>query len=291
MKQIYFAGSQGGVFKRGMKATLNYVTTVLDQGLPTLSLLWAERLLCSPVRPRRRASLEATGFQAHNLRVYGHQIRIYAKGDLRRAVVFVHGWSGAATNFQSFFDPYLEAGYGVIAFDHVAHGRSSGKVSNFFLFIRGLEAVLDWVEARTGQVEGIVAHSMGASTVISALRPEHQKIPLVFLAPVVPFFESLYASVQAFGVASTWVTRLIVVFEQRYGLLKEEVDPKERLGKIFNPILIVHDQADTYIDLKINLPHLPKRYADVRVTEGLGHFRLLKNSQVVSDTVQFIQHD
>lgn len=290
MKQIYFSGNKSNIFKRGLKATLSYSTSALERTMPSLTILWAEKLLCSPTRSKGLVSLEESGFQAHTLSVYGEDVQVYTKGDLSRAIVFVHGWSGAAGNFQAFFEPVLAEGYGVIAFDHVAHGRSSGKYANLFLFILGLRTVLEWARSRKAQVSGIIAHSMGAPAVISGLEQGDQEIPLVFVSPVVSIFENLYSTVSNFGISTAWVSRLIEVIELRHGMTVKKFDPTKRINNIYNPLQVIHDRDDTYIPLEENLNYLPERYRSVVVTEGLGHFRILKAPHVVENAVQFIRN-
>ena len=50
----------------------------------------------------------------------------YTSGAAPR-VLFVHGWEGSAFDFAPLASTFRAAGFGVVAFDHQAHGRSSGS--------------------------------------------------------------------------------------------------------------------------------------------------------------------
>lgn len=297
MKEIYFGKGDAGFLKRVSKNLMFYGTETMGRAFPDWSLGWAEKMLCAPTRPLQPVAL--AGFEETTLQVRGHELRVYSKGNSNRIVIFAHGWSGNATNFTSFYDRFLEQGYRVIAFDHVAHGNSTGTVANLFMFIEGTRAVLKWAADQVsteGEIAGIVAHSMGASAMISVLGAKdknspYRRIPLTLIAPVIPLFESLQISVDNFGISRLWLTNLLRHLEVRYDLRIQDIDPKERIKDLTNPVVIVHDTKDSYIPLELNRQYLPSQLESALVTtERLGHFRILKASPVANQALGFI-HD
>src|SRR5215472_13708211 len=52
-------------------------------------------------------------------------IEVYSDGTAQR-VLLVHGWEGAARDFAVMAAAFRRAGYGTVAFDLPAHGRSTG---------------------------------------------------------------------------------------------------------------------------------------------------------------------
>jgi pimeloyl-ACP methyl ester carboxylesterase len=288
MKEIYFAKDNSSFLKRVSKNFIFYSSDAVGKRFPTLTQTWAEKILCGPTPAR--GEFVPKDFDAYSLEVFDDKIQVYSKGDSKKTVVFVHGWSGHANNFSAFFKPYLDSGYRVVTFDHVAHGSSTGKFANLFLFIQGLRSVLRWVEA-DHQLAGIVAHSMGGSAVLSALGDDHRHIPLTLLAPVVPFFELLRSSLDNYGISQRWLQTLLDDFQMRYKMNIEHIDPKERIKSLSNPTLILQDQKDSYISLDLNKQYLPENLlGSLHTTENLGHFRLLKSPSVVTTALEFTRN-
>lgn len=289
MKEIYFGQGGDSLLKKVSKNLMFYGTETMGRTFPDWSVGMAEKMLCSPTKPKQPVRL--AGFQETTLEIRGHQIRVYSKGDSRRTIVFAHGWSGHAGNFTSFYDRFLEKGYRVVAFDHVAHGNSTGEYANLFLFIEGMRAVLNHV-SQESEVAGIVAHSMGASATVSVVTSgtaDLQKIPLTLIAPAIPLFESLEMSVDNFGISRRWLNSLMRRLEKRYDLHIPDIDPKERIKQLENPVVILHDSKDSYIPLELNRQYLPSNLEGALVTtERLGHFRILKASLVADQALGFI---
>ena len=285
MKQIYFTnGKDPSLLRRSRKGVTKFVTGKSMDWFPSATTRLAERMLCITSPPRRK--LAELNFSVGELDVYDQKIRVYQTGNFDRSILFVHGWSGSSADFNSFYQPVLHAGFNVVAFDHVAHGASTGKVANMFLFVRAVEQAL---AANRSNIRAIVAHSMGASAVINAVNLEWGSLPVVLISPVIPFFESLYQSVDNFGISTKWVDELISVFEKRYARSIDEIDPKITIQRFTNPVLTIQDRQDKYISLDINKKYFtPHIAASLHETDGLGHFKILGAEDVVQKVMLFL---
>lgn len=74
------------------------------------------------------------------------------------AVLLMHGWEGRPTQFAELIKALVNAGYGVVALDAPAHGRSPGREANVVLFARALlEAA-----SELPPLKAVIGHSMGA---------------------------------------------------------------------------------------------------------------------------------
>jgi hypothetical protein len=288
MKEIYFSKDKQSLIKRVSKNLVHFGSEAISRGFPNWTVSLAEKVLCSPTPLKKPLALN--GFETTQLEVHDQKIQVYSKGESQRIVIFAHGWSGHAGNFTAFYDRFLAQGYRVVTFDHVAHGNSTGSLANLFLFIKGTQAVFQWA-AHQGEIAGIVAHSMGGSAMISAMTEKLASVPLTLIAPVIPLFESLQDSVDNFGISQRWLEGLLGHLENRYSLKIENIDPKNRIKQLQNPLLILQDSGDTYIDLEMNKSYLPKEFlGSLVITEKLGHFRILKASPVVEQALGFIQN-
>ncbi len=287
MKQIYFTNVKDpSLLRRSRKAVTKFITSLAMELFPSTTARLAEKMLCVPSPPRRK--LLDLDFLVGDIDVYGHKIKIYKTGNFDRSVIFVHGWSGSSADFNEFYKPLLDRGYNIITFDQVAHGASHGKAANMFLFVRAIEQMLESHRDQT-RVSAIVAHSMGGSALINALKLEQSTIPVVLIAPLIPFFESLYQSVDNFGISTQWVDALLNVFEERYGRSVDVVDPKITIQCFVNPLITIQDRNDQYIALETNTHYFTSHVAaSLYETEGLGHFRILGDQRVISKAVEFI---
>ncbi|MES1192143.1 MAG: alpha/beta hydrolase [Steroidobacter sp.] len=288
MKQIYFAnGKDPSLLRRSRKGITRAVTGTSLRLFPGITTRLAERMLCVTSPPRRK--LADLNFSVDELDVYDQKIRVFQTGTSDRSILFVHGWSGSSADFNAFYQPVLEAGFNVIAIDHVAHGASPGRMANLFLFVKAIEQVMADYSAH---VRAIVAHSMGASAVITAIKPEQFSVPVVLIAPVIPLFESLYQSVDNFGISTKWVDELMTVFENRYGRSIDEIDPKMTIQKFSNPVLTIQDRQDRHISLETNQQYFtPHVTASLHETDGLGHFKILGAEEVVAKVVEFVKEN
>ena len=160
-------------------ATLFYaggaMATLLRQGLrlaqalgPRLGGAMALRLFCSPLPPKflgRRAlpapwAAEDWAFEGSQLRAWRHG---ESAGD-RPRVLLIHGWGGRAAQMKALAEALWQAGFDPVLLDLPAHGHSGGWSSHLPQWRRALFAAV----ARLGPLHGIVAHSLGAVTALSA---------------------------------------------------------------------------------------------------------------------------
>jgi pimeloyl-ACP methyl ester carboxylesterase len=287
MKQIYFKGDKAqSMWQRTRKAATRFATGSSMRLFPNRTTRWAESILCAASRSKR--TLLPLDFVTTEIDIHNHKISVYRAGNFNRSIVFVHGWSGSSADFNAFYQPALNQGFNVITFDHVAHGKSQGRVANLFLFIRATEQVLASHGNQT-QISAIVAHSLGGSAVINAVSSAHPNTPIALIAPVIPLFETMYKNVDDFGIARSWLDKLLASLEKRYGKQLKEIDPKLIIANFKNPVLTLHDRDDRYISLQANKQHFSTHVTNsLRETEGLGHFKILAAPSVVSDVVEFV---
>ncbi len=97
---------------------------LLDKTAPQLGARWAYWLWFRTYRfpeskreQRYRAAAERIPFEHR-----GKPLAVYAWGE-GPTVLLAHGWNGRATQFWSFIDPLVDAGFRALSFDMPAHGQ------------------------------------------------------------------------------------------------------------------------------------------------------------------------
>lgn len=237
-----------------------------------------------PTSRREKQYLDkAATFQT---KIHNKNIRYWQWGH-GPGILFVHGWNGRGVQFSCFFDALLKAGYSVITFDAPAHGASEGEHTNYFEFSDAVRHFLN--PAHGFHIQGVVAHSLGASAVINALSKENFSGDAVLIAPALKLKELLYNTFNYFGIPQTIYQTIISEIEKQYGYNLHRDNPCNLVQKISARVLIVHDKNDLtvpYLDSK----DLTEKTDTVSLftSQGLGHKRLLKDKSTVNYILQYI---
>jgi pimeloyl-ACP methyl ester carboxylesterase len=259
----------------------------LGPAFPGLMGGWAYRLW---FRTRRYAGSTAEQSVAENaehmtLPVDGIPVAVYRWG-AGPVVVFVHGWSGRATQVAAFVEPLTAAGYCVIAFDAPAHGKTPGRRTNILEFV----AVLQAIAANRGPLHGAITHSFGGMALAYALHQGVDAERVVCLgAPArLEFLVERFARLLTLpGPVLTDVRRRL---EQRFTAnVWELMSTDSNARSLTVPALIVHDRDDREVPWRQG-----KMIADAwpgaqwLLTRGLGHRRILCDAATVKAVVDFV---
>lgn len=211
----------------------------------------------------------------------------YAAGD-GPTVLLVHGWADTAATLGSFIGPLNEAGFRVVAFDHLSHGDSARKEPNVYA---SAETILD--VAHLTKAVGVVAHSLGGVGTMLALKNGLDVRSVVLINPS-SNIEHIY---------ERFVTLTRLPEGARIGL-REELERK--FGRtvwtdlcvpaltdgIDKPALIIHDRDDEQVpfkDSKMLVSAWPG--AELVVTQGLGHTRAIRDTGVIGTVAERLTAD
>lgn len=223
----------------------------------------------------------------------GHQIlgRIWGEEGAPSAYL-VHGWGGWWQQLSSFVPMLTDRGYRVIAFDALAHGDSGpgslgGRSSTVPEMAEGYHAVAD----RWGTPALTIAHSMGCLSVMWAQRhhgitPERQ----VLIAAAASTSGMLDVFCGALGLSTPTRDRLVTRFARRMGRPLSDFDllPLVAAEQQLSPALLVHDRDDPMTSARESAA-LAQQWpgSDLLLTEGHGHYRVLRAQEVLDRTMDF----
>jgi len=264
---------------------------VLESAAPGVGALWAERIWFTLPRPKSPPTVgDAPAGRRFTVTVDGHDVVGDVWGD-GPAVYLLHGWAGYRDQLTPFIAPLVASGYKVVAFDAPSHGDSGpGTFGPRSSTIPEFAAALTRVVAMHGPARAIVAHSMGATAAAVALCDGLRAARLVMLAPMASplSYARQFATVLGFGERT--FRRLVTRVEHRVGAPMRHFDVPE-LGRAvaMPPTLIVHDRDDvstSVTDGAAIAAAWPR--ARLHVTSGLGHRRLLRDPDVITEVVDFV---
>lgn len=256
---------------------------------PGVAARWAETIFCTP--PRHVPAVADEEFVATGTRFMvrseGQDIAAWEWGT-GPTVLLVHGWGSRAGRFRAVATVLLESGFRVVAHDAPAHGRSTGRFASLPEFARALKAVAD----QAGDIHGVVGHSLGGSAACLAMRGGLAARRLVLVAPpsdVVEFSRDFGDYLRIPSRARLAMRRNL---EARLRMRWEDLHIASIARDLTVPALVVHDREDEEVSFAHG-EEIARAFPQGRLvaTSGLGHRAILRDPEVVRQTVAFLRED
>ena len=277
-------------------AGLRQAMGLLDHLSPAAAGAAAERLWFRrpPVpSPERRGRRAPQGGEAFTVAWSGGTVAGRAFGDPGAPTAYLlHGWGGWWQQLGAQVEPLVEAGQRVVAFDAPSHGDSGpGRLGRHSTTLVEFAEALAAVVARFGHPTAVIAHSAGAVGALHAwelgVRPDAYVLvaPPDSMAPMMRRFSSLL------GIGPRAAQRMAERAERHIGLPLGRFD-MVRIAETLptHPaLLVVHDRHDAETPAA-GSEALAAAWpgADLLLTEGLGHRRVLWEDAVVERVIGFV---
>lgn len=220
----------------------------------------------------------------------GLEVQTYAWGD-GPAVLLVHGWGSRATHFAALIRSLTGAGLRCVAFDAPAHGESPGARTNMPQVIRCMREVA----AAYGPLAGVVGYSFGGMAAALA----HAETP----QPGRPLEAPALALISAPATLETMTRRFLTgigeplrhlapmhrVLTEIHGHDPADYDVVRVAARLPSRLLIVHDHDDAEVPVSdAERLAAARPFAEVLVTERLGHARMLFARPVIATVTRFL---
>lgn len=270
------------------KATLWGLRT-LDRTYPPLAAHWGESLFLTPEfypRPEKENQIWKEG---RPLKLSsGRAWRVYGQGP---RLVFVHGWESRGSSFFLWVEPLVRQGFQVALWDLPAHGDSPGQKTNMVAAARALEHDLgEWDAKERGPLFGLVGHSFGGCTSLFA-QLKGRLLPRCTVTIGSPSNVAgvIMNSADRMGFSEKSRELFKVRLEARTGLRLDEGDFRKVGPRVPSRVLVVHDQKDKEVEFP-QACELAKAIPGAKLleTEGLGHRRILRDSDVINRVGSFL---
>ena len=209
-------------------------------------------------------------------------------GESGPKVILLHGWESHLGRMLPLVNPLREAGYQVIALDGPAHGRSGHRSTNVFDFGEALKALL----IREAGAEAILAHSFGAAATMLMLANNRYLQPekLVCFAPMANMRIHLSIFQSLSGVTNRTMRLIETKLKQRFGGDGAIWDVTNFAHRLSCRGMVIHDKDDPIVpfDLGASLA-AGWPMAELMMTNGLGHNRILKDPLTIGRTIDFLR--
>jgi pimeloyl-ACP methyl ester carboxylesterase len=252
--------------------------------MPRLTGRIVDRLWHTPYPSKRR--VEPVGAEREWYETTGGKVHAWRWGT-GPTVLMLHGWGSSASRFETLGRAIAETGRSALAIDLPGHGRSYGKRTNVFEVADVAQRV---AERQRDPLVGLVGHSFGGfSSLFLAANGIHVPRVISIAAPaemedVITIFRQQVAA----GPRSEALLRAKIT--ERYGeSIADQLHLPTLLATHEDPVLLVHDRGDDEVPfetsqrLAVTVPG-----AELLLTDGLGHHRIIRDAAVVERMVGFL---
>lgn len=265
------------------------VSKVITFISPKLATLFVAKLFSTPIKhkiPKRELEMDRKSIQTLiEIPVINKKVVIYQYGESDKKILLSHGWSGRGTHLFKIADELLKAGYSTISFDAPAHGKSPGRTTIMSEFV---ETMLE-IEKQFGPFEAAVGHSLGGMSLLNATKRGLAINRLAIIGSGDIIQDILDDFVAKLELKPSTSTQLRLHFEKKFGEEMDNYSAYKSALKVAIPVLVIHDKNDTEVPVAAAI-HIHKhlKNGELFLTEGLGHRKILGNSEVIKKVVEFI---
>ena len=227
-------------------------------------------------------------FQHNNRKLKGYQ---WGSGD--QIVLLVHGWESRGTALRGFVPDLIAAGYRVVAFDGPAHGDSEGERANILNFGSAIKSLIEHLDA---PIAAAITHSFGGACIVYMLANEGRAIQidkLVLIAASSSTKQIMDNYLDLVGAPDAVRKKWFEFIASKIQIPLETIDVSTSNTKInVNTAMILHDEMDPITPIS-EAKKIASSWKDtiLVITKGYGHFRLMKNPDVVKRVTRFIVDD
>jgi pimeloyl-ACP methyl ester carboxylesterase len=202
-------------------------------------------------------------------------------------VLLMHGWASRSTHFNNFIETLLSQGYNIICPEAPGHGLSGGNRSDIIRFGESIAVAHKLVKPKYW-----LCHSMGGSAAMYCInqfgcKPEHLSI---IASPAIAF-DILQVFTSRLGLSESLIPLLNARMEKMYdGKKLKDYTAEYIIQKLptDTSLNLVYDTADDDAPVAHG-KRLKELYpnADLKITEKLGHVKIIKNPDVLSHCQSF----
>lgn len=287
-QSLFFSDASNSFRHRLFRNVIRALTGFTATAMPHMSTKLAKKLLANAYGKRRVdfSRISPTAEFSANTKLGEVQLYHFSGGPTTTLVS--HGWADSTQSMETIIETLLSKGQSVWAFDHIGHGKSEGKTSHLFGYIDGLKATLDFLTAREVQLDGIVAHSMGAAAVLNLDANNLADKKLVLMGLPVRFFESMRDKMSEFGISHRVLSLMLRQLSTEYFKDWNELSPEKHRIKLKENVLVVHGKQDRQCPIDELEDFVRGTSVRKVISPELGHRRILTDKAVMDEMSAFL---
>ena len=254
-----------------------------------LVVQFAARLFTSPIKhpiPKRELEMDRlTRQEVLLIPSIQKRINVYHSGTSLKKILLVHGWSGRGTQLVKFAEAFEKLGFQIVSFDAPAHGKSPGNTTLMPEFIA---SILE-IEKQFGPFEAAVGHSLGGMYLLNTVKEGFKIKRLTIIGSGDIVKDIIDDFVQNLQLDSKISDLLRIHFEKKSNRTMDSYSSHYAAKSVSIPVLVIHDENDDEVPVSC-AHHIHQHLSNgaLMITKNLGHRKILGDSNVIRETVQFI---
>lgn len=258
-----------------------------------LASVSAFRLFATPlnqkIRPGETEALQKA--RQHFTRFGPYRIALYewpaaAEVPARGRALLVHGWEGNAGSLGAFAERLSAMGYDVLAFDGIAHHKSSGRRTHVLQFSELVQHMLD-----SYNPEILIAHSFGSAASVLALQrvslPGVRKMVLLSTPDRIEDVVGDFSRLMHFSPRQDKALKKYI--EQKFSMPVEELCISDLARGLKPDVMLVHDTEDRVLPYSNALAVKAKNPSVyLHTIHRAGHYRMAWNEDVIHSVEHYL---
>jgi pimeloyl-ACP methyl ester carboxylesterase len=259
---------------------------------PPLATMFAIKLFRTPIRFKTpaRENMMAESAQKNMVLIpeLNQKVMVYSYGYSKRKVLLIHGWSGRGTQLFKIADKLLENGFMTISFDAPAHGKSTGKKTMMNEFVK--TALL--LEKEFGPFEIAIGHSLGGMAILNGVKQGLNVKKAIVIGSGDVISDIIKEFLAKLQLKPKMADKIKLKFYKNFGEDIDNYSAYIAAKEVKIPTLVLHDTEDK--DVPVSCAHHIRQnleQGEILITNGLGHSRILKDSQVINRIIEFINRN
>lgn len=256
---------------------------------PFIASRFAARLFLTPFKykiPEREKEMDQKSVQESIIvPSINREIVVYHYGKAKHKVLLIHGWSGTGTQMALISKELVEKGFEVISFDAPGHGKAPGKISMMPFFIESIHHL----EKIYGPFHAAIGHSLGGMSILKAVKDSLPLNKLVVIGTANSVTHITKDFAENMQLNEKVAKKMKAYFDSKFGEDMDNYSGAFSAEAVKIPTLVIHDEDD--VDVHVSSAYeISKNLHDSQllITEGLGHRKILGDSEVINKITTFI---
>lgn len=267
-----------------------FAVKILERLSPSLTARFLLKKFFSPLKfstPQSELFFKQT-CSLRREKINNKTVTIYHKGTHGPNILFCHGWSGRSTQFAHLATTLIDHGFRVTLFTAPAHGSSEDTTTDLREFVE----TLHFCQKNFGPFHAAIGHSLGGIAVINAVKEGLPVQKIVTIGSPASISGVVDDFMRLLGAGAKTKKKFIQALEKRYQQPLDTYAPVQLIQEqAFPEGLVIHDEDDQ--DAGVHYAHeLAAVWPNSKkhITKGLGHRRILSDTQVCAEILNFIKN-
>ncbi|MFL0352099.1 alpha/beta hydrolase [Xanthomarina sp. GH4-25] len=187
----------------------------------------------------------------------------------KETILLAHGWESNSARWQDLITHLRKRGFGIVAIDAPAHGRSGSNRFNAILYAEFIKVASERFEPKI-----IIGHSVGgmASVLFQSKYQKEHVLKMILLGAPSEYADVINRYANMMSYSNRVTNHINLLIKERFGDFPKAYSTANFSEHISSAGLIIHDKKDRIIPYN-DAVQIKAKYKNSQLvsTEGFGH--------------------